>query len=66
MRSCFLGKLHMESMCVLHLHNNILRFFNYMAANIMKGSPGTAVKVLPCDHEVMGSSPVNSLLQKCR
>jgi hypothetical protein len=50
----------------LHLHNNILRFFNYMAANIMKGSPGTAVKVLPCDHEVMGSSPVNSLLQKCR
>jgi hypothetical protein len=24
------------------------------------------VKLLPCDHEVMGSSPRNSLLQKCR
>ncbi|XP_044364732.1 uncharacterized protein [Triticum aestivum] len=23
-------------------------------------------KLLPCDHEVMGSSPGNSLLQKCR
>jgi pseudo-response regulator 7 len=25
-----------------------------------------AIKLLPCDHEVMGSSPGNSLLQKCR
>jgi hypothetical protein len=32
----------------------------------MKGSPGAAVKLLPCDHEVMRSSPGNSLLQKCR
>jgi hypothetical protein len=24
------------------------------------------VKLLPCDHEVMGSSPGNSLLKKCR
>jgi hypothetical protein len=32
----------------------------------LKGSPGTAVKLMPCDHEVMGSSPGNSLLQKCR
>ena len=24
------------------------------------------VKLLPCDHEVTGSSSVNSLLQKCR
>jgi hypothetical protein len=62
MQSCFLGKLHTESMCVLHLHNNILRFFNYMATNIMKGCFGTAVKLLPCDHEVMGSSPGNRLL----
>jgi hypothetical protein len=31
-----------------------------------KRSPGAAVKLLPCDHEVMGSSPGNSLLQKCR
>ena len=31
-----------------------------------KGSLGAMVKLLPCDHEVMGSSPGNSLLQKCR
>jgi hypothetical protein len=29
-------------------------------------SPGTAVKLLPCDHAVMCSSPGNSLLQICR
>jgi hypothetical protein len=28
----------------------------------LKGSLGAAVKLLPCDHEVMGSSPENSLL----
>jgi hypothetical protein len=32
----------------------------------VKGSPGAAVKLLPCNHEVMGSSPENRLLQKCR
>jgi hypothetical protein len=32
----------------------------------MKGSDGIAVKLLPCDHEVMGSSPENSLWWKCR
>jgi hypothetical protein len=32
----------------------------------MKGSPGTEVKLLPCDHEGMGSSPVNNLLEKCK
>jgi hypothetical protein len=32
--------------------------------NIWKGSPGAAVKLLPCDHEVTGSSPGNNLLQK--
>jgi hypothetical protein len=26
----------------------------------------TEVKLLPYDHEVMGSSPGNNLLQKCR
>jgi hypothetical protein len=31
-----------------------------------KGSPDVAVKLLPCDHEVMGSSPGNNLLQKGR
>ncbi|XBI91354.1 hypothetical protein VPH35_028692 [Triticum aestivum] len=34
--------------------------------NYTKGSLGAVVKLLPCDHEVMGSSPGNSLLQKCR
>jgi hypothetical protein len=32
----------------------------------MKGSPGATVKLMPCDHEVMGSSPGSNLLQKCR
>src|SRR3954469_23221584 len=32
----------------------------------LKGSLGAVVKLLPCDHEVTGSSPGNSLLQKCR
>ncbi|VAH33209.1 hypothetical protein VPH35_021920 [Triticum aestivum] len=32
----------------------------------MKGSLGAVVKLPPCDHEVTGSSPGNSLLQKCR
>jgi hypothetical protein len=29
----------------------------------VEGEP--AVKLLPCDHEVMGSSPENRLLHKC-
>jgi hypothetical protein len=29
---------------------------------MLKGSPGTVVKLLPYDHKVMGSSPGNSLL----
>jgi hypothetical protein len=40
--------------------------FFYMLFTSMKGSPDTTVKLLPCDHEVMGSSPENSLLQKCK
>jgi hypothetical protein len=31
-----------------------------------KGSLGAAVKLLPCDYDVMGSIPGNSLLQKCK
>jgi hypothetical protein len=41
-----------------------LPFFS--AACLLKSSPGAVVKLLPCDQEVMGSSPENSLLQKCR
>jgi hypothetical protein len=32
----------------------------------MKGTPGAAVKLLSCDHEVMGSNPGNNLFRKCR
>uniref|UniRef100_A0A453L6T4 Uncharacterized protein n=1 Tax=Aegilops tauschii subsp. strangulata TaxID=200361 RepID=A0A453L6T4_AEGTS len=38
----------------------------YHIAFSLKGSLGAVVKLLPCDHEVTGSSPGNSLLQKCR
>jgi hypothetical protein len=31
-----------------------------------EGEPGAVVKLLSYDHEVVGSSPGNSLLQKCR
>jgi hypothetical protein len=37
-----------------------------LCCRAMKGSPSAALKLLPCDHEVMGSSPGNCLLQKCR
>jgi hypothetical protein len=34
---------------------------------LLEGEPWhSCKKLLPCDHEVMGSSPENSLLQKCR
>jgi hypothetical protein len=35
-------------------------------AALLKRSPGAVVKLLPCDHEVMGLNPENNLLQKCR
>ena len=44
--------------------NNV--FFYSAFIIIMKGSLGAVVKLLPCDHEVTGSIPGNSLLQKCR
>jgi hypothetical protein len=38
--------------------------FKYLLIIIIskKGGPGAAVKLLPCDHEVMGSSPGGSTL----
>jgi hypothetical protein len=33
---------------------------------LVKGSPSTAAKLLPFDHEVMGPNPGNSFLQKCK
>jgi hypothetical protein len=34
--------------------------------NKLEAKPGVVVKLLPCDQEVMGSSPGNNLLQKCK
>jgi hypothetical protein len=44
------------------------KFFNYFLVQLLllEGDPDAAVKLLPCDHEVMGFSPRNSLLKKCR
>ena len=44
----------------------ILEYFITKIVGAIKGSLGAAVKLLPYDHEVMGLSPGNSLLQKCR
>lgn len=41
-------------------------YLYYVVIFFLKGSLGAAVELLPCDHEVTGSSPGNSLLQKCR
>jgi hypothetical protein len=38
----------------------------FFEGHIMFTTPRAVVKLLPCDYEVMGSSPGNSLLQKCR
>jgi hypothetical protein len=47
---------------IAHLH----KFSFCIQLQEMKGSPGTVVKLLPYDHEVMGSSIENNLEQKCR
>jgi hypothetical protein len=44
----------------------LVDFLTSYVYGYMKGSPGTAVKLLPCDHEVMSPSPENILFQKCR
>jgi hypothetical protein len=38
----------------------------YYVIEYKKESPSATVKLLPCDHEVMGSSLGNNLLQKGR
>jgi hypothetical protein len=47
------------------LHKQDCGSYMHRAA-LLKRSPGTAVKLLPCDHKVMGSSLGNSLLLKCK
>jgi hypothetical protein len=37
--------------------------FFLLLSILYKGSSSAAVKLLPCDQEVMGSSPENSLLE---
>jgi hypothetical protein len=39
-------------------------FFRHV--HVKKGNPGATVKLLPCDQEVVVSSPRNSFLQQCR
>jgi hypothetical protein len=41
-------------------------FLFYSILFLHPWSPDAAVKLLPCDHEVMGSSHGNNFLQKCR
>jgi hypothetical protein len=41
-------------------------FYNSYIFLQLKGSPSAAVKLLLCDHEVIGSSLGNNLLQKCK
>jgi hypothetical protein len=42
-----------------------MHFSQHNMVLVEKGSLGAAVKLLPCDHESMDSSPENSLLHKC-
>jgi hypothetical protein len=57
--------LHVVHRDLFLLYRNYVKLFILTQCHMMKGSPGPAVKLLPCDHEVMGSSPGNKLLQKC-
>jgi hypothetical protein len=52
--------------CAINLLMPTLIGFKISYDVSLKGSLGAAVKLPPCDHEVTGSSPGNSLLQKCR
>jgi hypothetical protein len=52
-----------------YVATNFVLQMEIMKHNIIscsRGSPNAAVNLFPCDHEVMGSSPRNSILQKCR
>jgi hypothetical protein len=49
---------------IIH-QKNLTEIFNPACTVQYKGSPGAAVKLLLCDHEVMDSLGKN-LLQKCR
>ncbi|KAM3268290.1 hypothetical protein P3S67_031231 [Capsicum chacoense] len=43
-----------------------VNYYRALPIRIQKGSLGVTVKVLSCDHEVMGSSLGHSLLHKCK
>jgi hypothetical protein len=53
-----------QKICLFYVW--FMYLLSFFLRNLLKRSPGTAVKLLPCNHEVMGSSPENSLLYKCR
>jgi hypothetical protein len=77
-RQCRLYKLNSFCLTKYKCSKNLLlviwiivRYFKFRIDHhrvfyIKKGGPGAAVKLLHCNHEVMGSSPGNGLLQKCR
>jgi hypothetical protein len=59
------------SVCECFFIQYCIKIIQYMfledsLVSVKTGSPGAVIKLLPCDHEIMGSSPGNSLLQKCR
>jgi hypothetical protein len=44
------------------LYYSLTKFYRKFSKVHMTGSPAATVKLLPCDHEVMGLSPGSNLL----
>jgi hypothetical protein len=61
-----LENLHFKhsTLCICYI--SITIFYDHLWKGLVVVVVVVVVKLLPCDQEVMGSSPENSLLQKCR